>query len=63
MISDARVKPSFTILLQVISPVLIVYRIAKGRAMTTTLPPSEREMTEIRFNNPSSSPSCQGGRI
>ena len=41
----------FAILLQVISPLLIVYRVAKGRAMATT----ERETAQIRFNVPPSS--------
>ena len=51
-------------LLQVISPLLIVYRVAKGRAMHTTLRPlSEREMAQIQFNNSPSTFSCQGGGV
>jgi hypothetical protein len=52
--SSARLRFDFlfAILSQVISPLLIVYRVAKGRAMTTTLQPSERETAQIRFNNP-----------
>jgi hypothetical protein len=47
-------------IIQVISPLLIVYRVAKGRTTTTTLPPSEQEMAQIRFNNP---PSSQEGDV
>lgn len=36
----------------VISPLLIVYRVAKGRSMTTTLKSSERATAQIRFNDP-----------
>jgi hypothetical protein len=46
----------------VISPLLIVYRVAQGRAMTTTLP-SEAEMSHIRFNNPPSKCSNQEREI
>ena len=64
-ISDARLRFhfSFVLLLQVISPLLIVYRVAKGRATTTTLRPAERETAQIRFNNPPSSESGQGGEV
>jgi len=45
----------------VISPLLIVYRVARGRAMTTNSQPSEREVVQIRFNNPTSRRSSQEG--
>ena len=60
MISYARLKFIVRNIIQVISPLLIVYRVAKGRATTTTLLPSEQEMAQIRFNNP---PSSQEGDI
>ncbi|KIM43508.1 hypothetical protein M413DRAFT_25866 [Hebeloma cylindrosporum] len=43
----------------VISPLLIVYRVAKGRAVTTTLHPSEEVTAQIRFNDQPSSRSNQ----
>ncbi|KIM43524.1 hypothetical protein M413DRAFT_382915 [Hebeloma cylindrosporum] len=46
----------------VISPLLIVYRVAKGRAVTTTLHPSEEVADQIRFNDPPSSRSNQEER-
>jgi len=47
----------------VISPLLIVYRVAKGRAMTTTLQPSEAVTAQIRFNNPTSNCSSENKEI
>ena len=41
----------FAMLSQVISSLLIVYRVAKGRVMTTTLQPSERETARICFDS------------
>ena len=55
MISYARLRFFVRNIIQVISPLLIVYRVAKGHDTTTTLPPSEQEMAQIRFNNPPSS--------
>ena len=46
------------ILFQVISPLLIIYRVANGRGATATLRLSV--VGEIRFNNSASSPSSQG---
>ncbi|KIM43523.1 hypothetical protein M413DRAFT_382906 [Hebeloma cylindrosporum] len=43
----------------VISPLLIVYRVAKGRAVTTTIHPSEQATAQIRFNDPPSIRSSQ----
>ncbi|KIM47135.1 hypothetical protein M413DRAFT_23397 [Hebeloma cylindrosporum] len=44
----------------VISPLLIVYRVALGRAVAPTLRPSEQVMAQIRLNIPLSNPSGQG---
>jgi len=63
MISDHVSDFLFPTLLQVISPLLIVYRVAKGRAMTTTLQPSEQEMAQIPFNDAPSSHSSQNGEV
>ena len=52
---NARLRFFVRNIIQVISPLLIVYRVAKGHDTTTTLPPSEQEMAQIRFNNPPSS--------
>jgi hypothetical protein len=38
-----------------------VYRVANGRAMTTTLQPSEQQTAQIRFNNPTSRRSSREG--
>lgn len=43
----------------VISPLLIVYRVALGRAVPPTLRPSEQVMAQIRFNIALSNPSGQ----
>ena len=53
--SDARLRFDFYFISNIITGYLIVYRVAKGRAMTTTLQPSEQETAQIRFNDPPSS--------
>jgi hypothetical protein len=45
---------------QVISPLLIVYRVAMGRAITPTLQTSEKVKAQIRFNIP---PPSEGGEV